>query len=369
MDPSANTPSTTLTFARLGWSADRARAFAPNEAAGMVPGRMVSNAAGSTAITEAGPSQIIVQRRFARETTSRVDLPAVGDWLALEPVPGSPRQAALREVLPRTSSFIRNRLSDGKPQVLAANVDTAFLVSGLDNDLNLRRIERYLVLALDGGVTPVVVLNKVDVAVDLDRAVSEVHNVVAGARVIVSSALTGAGLDEMRGFIERGTTACLLGSSGVGKSTLTNALLGEQRQVVKALREDDSRGRHTTSHRELFVLPRGGLLIDTPGLRTVGVLEDSGALEASFGDIETLSRECRFADCSHQSEPGCAVLVAIEAGTISADRLDSHQKLEAERRSVELRADERTRRQANRELGKFYKRTAKQSKRFKRGGS
>jgi ribosome biogenesis GTPase len=295
-------------------------------------------------------------------------MPAVGDWLALEPISENPRLGALREVLPRTSSFVRNRLSDGKPQVLAANVDIAFLVSGLDHDLSLRRIERYLVLALDGGVTPVIVLNKADVASDLPRAVAEVHGVAAGARVIVSSSLTGSGLDEMQALIEPGTTACLLGSSGVGKSTLTNALLGEERQLVKALREDDSRGRHTTTHRELFVLPGGGLLIDTPGLRTVGVLEDSEALEASFAEIEALALECRFADCGHDSEPGCAVRAAIDAGTLAPERFDSHQTLEAERRSVELRADERARRNADRQLGRSYRRTVKQSKNLKRGG-
>jgi ribosome biogenesis GTPase len=368
MDRSMN-PDPTLTFTQLGWTKDRARAFAPKAALGLVPGRVVSNASGNIAVSERGSGQVIVQRRFAREAASRTDLPAVGDWLALEPIAGPPPQMALREVLPRTSSFVRNRPADGKPQVLAANVDTAFLVSGLDHDLNLRRIERYLVLALDGGVTPVVVLNKMDLAVDLDRAVSEVHAVIAGARVIVSSALHGTGIEEMRAYVEPGMTACLLGSSGVGKSTLTNALLGEQRQEVKASREDDSRGRHTTTHRELFVLPGGGLLIDTPGLRSVGVLEDSDALEASFAEIEALARECRFADCGHRSEPGCAVQAAIAAGAITPGRLESHQKLEAERRSVELRSDERARRQASKEQGRFYRRTAKQAKALKRGGS
>lgn len=359
--------SHTLSFDQMGWSNERTVAFAPHASAGLVPGRVVSSAAGASAITSSGPTEVIVQRRFAREADSRVGMPAVGDWLALEPMSGNPRQAALREVLPRTGSFVRNRPSDGKPQVLAANVDVAFLVSGLDHDLNLRRIERYLVLALDGGVTPVVVLNKVDLAVDLAGAVSEVHAVAAGTRVVVVSALTGTGLDEIRAFVPPGMTACLLGSSGVGKSTLTNALLGEHRQAVKALREDDSRGRHTTSHRELFALPDGGLLIDTPGLRTVGVLEDAGALEASFDEIGTLARDCRFSDCQHESEPGCAVRAALEVGTLSEDRFASHQKLEAERRAVELRSDERVRRLADRQLGRYYKRTAKQAKYLKRG--
>ncbi len=363
----SSTKLTSLTFDRLGWSADRAMAFAPHTAAGRLPGRVVSSGVDTVAITEAGPTEVILQRRSARAARSRADLPAVGDWLALEPVSDGPRQAAVREVLPRRSSFMRNRTSDGKPQVLAANVDVAFLVSGLDLDLNPRRIERYLVLALDGGVTPVVVLNKVDIALDLERAVAKVHGVAAGTRVIVASARTGSGIDEMASFLPDGVTACMLGSSGVGKSSLINTLLGEERQAVKAARADDSKGRHTTTRRELFGLPAGGLLIDTPGLRSVGVLEDAGALEASFGEIEALARECRFSDCAHESEPGCAVVAALEAGSLSAERYASHQKLEAERHSVQLRADERARRQADRERGRFYRRMARMAERNKRG--
>lgn len=359
----SDTFATPLAFEDLGWSADRAMGFSPHAAAGHLPGRLVSSAGDGMAVTAAGPTQVLIQRRFARETSSRVDLPAVGDWLALEPVAEYPRQAALREVLPRTSAFVRQRLSDGQPQVLAANVDTAFLVSGLDDDLNLRRIERYLVLALDGGVTPVVVLNKVDVALDLTRAVTEVHAVAAGTRVVVTSAIEGTGIDELRSYLDRGTTACLLGSSGVGKSTITNALLGEERQVTKALRDDDSKGRHTTTHRELFAIAGGGLLIDTPGLRTVGVLGESDAVEATFDEVDRLARECRFSDCHHEGEPGCAVTAAIEAGTLSPERLASHHKLEAERHSAELRADQRARREAERRTGKSFKQHKKNLRR------
>ena len=352
MEPTVSTP---LAFGRLGWSADRAMAFAPHAAAGLLPGRVISSAGTGLAVPEAGPTELVIQRRFAREATDRTDLPAVGDWLALEHLSDSPRQAALRDVLPRSGTFVRQRLSDGQPQVLAANVDTAVLVSGLDNDLNLRRLERYLVLAMDGGVTPVVVLNKVDIALDLARAVSEVHRIAAGTRVVVTSAVDGTGVNELRDFLVPGTTACLLGSSGVGKSTLTNAVLGEERQLTKELREDDSKGRHTTTHRELFAVPDGGLLIDTPGLRTVGVLGESDSVQATFDEVESLSRECRFTDCHHEGEPGCAVAAAIEAGTLSPDRLASHHKLEAERHYAEIRSDQRARREADRKLGKFFK--------------
>lgn len=356
--------SSTPSLAELGWTADRAMAFAPHAAAGLLPGRVVSSE-GGLAVTAAGPLEVVIQRRFAREAADRTELPAVGDWLALEPLAGDGRQGAVREVLPRGGTFVRQRLSDGQAQVLAANLDVAFLVSGLDHDLNLRRIERYLMLALDGGVTPIVVLNKVDVAVDLQAAIADVHAVAAGTRVVVTSAVEGSGLAELRSILGSGQTACLLGSSGVGKSTITNALLGEARQAVKTLRDDDSKGRHTTTHRELFALPGGGLLIDTPGLRTVGVLGDGEAVAATFDEIGMLARACRFSDCAHEHEPGCAVQAALLAGTLSAARFASHQKLEAERHAAELRADERARREADRRTGKSFKRLKKELKQRK----
>jgi ribosome biogenesis GTPase len=315
------------------------------------------------AITEAGPREIVMQRRYAREVASGLDLPAIGDWLALEPLDGSPPRAALREVLPRTGTFVRQDGPGAEPQVLAANLDLAFLVSGLDHDLNVRRIERYLLLALDGEVTPVLVLNKVDIALDLPRAVAEVHAVAAGARVIVTSAIDGTGIDELRGQLAKGSTACLLGSSGVGKSTITNALLGEERQAVRALREDDSRGRHTTTRRELFAVPGGGLLIDTPGLRSVGVRAEGDALAATFDEIDTFARRCRFRDCRHQGEPGCAVRAAIATGSLDETRLASRQKLEAELAWVERKSDDRARRAADRKLGRFFKQHKKNLRR------
>jgi len=240
-------------------------------------------------------------------------------------------------------------------------------VSGLDHDLNLRRVERYLVLAFDAGVTPVVVLNKVDLAVDIEQHVTRVHRVAAGTRIVVASALTGAGLPEIRALLTPGTTACLLGSSGVGKSTITNALLGEARQAVNPLREDDGRGRHTTTRRELIALPGGGLVIDTPGLRTVGLPGDAAGLAATFAEIDGMARLCRFRDCRHEGEPGCAVQAALDDGAISADRIESHRKLEAERRWVGLRADSRARRAADRRLGRIYRRAGRAAERYKHG--
>jgi ribosome biogenesis GTPase len=220
-------------------------------------------------------------------------------------------------------------------------------------------LERYLVLAYDGGVTPVVVLNKSDIALDLESAVTEVHAMAAGTRVVVTSALTGEGIEELRAMLPADQTGCLLGSSGVGKSSITNALLGEDRQVVRALREDDSKGRHTTTRRELFRVPGGGMLIDTPGLRTVGVLADVTGLAASFADVESIGRRCRFNDCRHDGEPGCAVQAAIEEGALDAGRLASHHKLEAERRWLERRNDARARHAAERRFGRLVRDASK----------
>jgi ribosome biogenesis GTPase len=356
-----------LALRDLGWSTEREVAFRDRARSGLVPGRVVRSGGKPLAQTGSGHVEVILRDPRAGAPEQPEGGPAVGDWLALQPVPDEPRRAVLQEVLPRSGSIVRARASDGQPQVLAANLDLAFLVSSLDHDLNPRRIERYLLLAAEGDVTAIVVLNKVDIAVDLAAAVSEVHAVAPGTRVIVSSALTGVGVEELRSHLRTGLTACLLGSSGVGKSSLLNALLGEDRQAVQAIRENDSRGRHTTTHRELFRLPEGGLLIDTPGLRTVGVLGDEQALAATFDDLRRIAMGCRFSDCRHGPEPGCAVQAAIMAGRLSSARLASHRKLEAELRSAAIRADVRSERAEGRRLGRFYKHHGKLAGRYKRG--
>jgi ribosome biogenesis GTPase / thiamine phosphate phosphatase len=347
-----------LPLRALGWTPARAAAFGPHALAGLLPGRVTSSGGATTAATGDGPVEVVLQRRTQRDLTTDRDLPAIGDWLALQPVSADPPRAALRAVLPREGTITRSRVDGGGAQVLAANVDLAFLVSGLDHDLNLRRLERYLVLAHDGGLTSIVVLNKVDIALDLEAAVSDVHRIAAGTRVVVASARLGTGIEELRELLGPGTTGCLLGSSGVGKSSIANALLGQERQAVQALREDDSKGRHTTTRRQLFEVPGGGLLIDTPGLRTVGITADEDGLTASFADVDGLARECRFTDCRHGNEPGCAVQAAIADGRLGADRLASHRKLEAERRWLRDRDDVRARRETDRRFGRMYREVA-----------
>jgi len=339
----------------LGWSPEREAAFATLRADGSIPGRVVSHGRGQLrAETAVEPVLVIVQRGFRRAASGPEDHPAVGDWLALEPLGGG--SAALREVLPRSSAFIRHDAAEnGGAQVVATNVDTVLLVSALTRDLNLRRLERYLALAWSSGAEPIVVLNKADLCDDVPARVAEVAAVVGDARILVLSARTGMGLDRLQPELAAGRTLALLGSSGVGKSTITNALLGAERQLVREVREDDQRGRHTTSARELFRLPGGALLIDTPGMRSIGLWEAGEGLETAFGDVEALAASCRFSDCRHEVEPGCAVRAAVASGELGEDRLESRRKLMREMASIDRRNSVAQARAENRRFGRMIR--------------
>jgi ribosome biogenesis GTPase len=233
------------------------------------------------------------------------------------------------------------RLDD--EQVMAANVDVALLVAGLDHDFNLRRIERYLAVAWSSGITPVVVLNKSDLADDVDGRLLAVAAIAPGVAIVAISAATGDGLDALSAHLPAGATTAILGSSGVGKSTILNALLGEDRQRTGVVRESDSRGRHTTTHRELFQVRNGALLIDTPGIRALEVLEADDGLDATFDDVTELAAACRFSDCGHDGEPGCAIRVALADGRLSEERLAGHRKLERELAHNARKSDPRAR--------------------------
>ncbi len=291
----------------------------------------------------------IVSGRFRFEALANSDYPAVGDWVVLAAGDGDP--AVITAVQPRRSAFVRSAADASRrtaghladEQVLAANVDVAFLVAGLDHDFNLRRLERYLAVAWSSGVRPIVVLNKADVALDLEQRLLDVESVAPAVPIIVLSALTGDHLADLTPYLASGQTAVVLGSSGVGKSTLVNALLGETRQATAEVRSDDSRGRHTTTHRELFELPGGAMLIDTPGIRSLEVAGADEGVEVAFDDIAELALRCRFSDCRHDGEPGCAIRSALDDGSLSADRFASHRKLERELAHAERKVDYRAR--------------------------
>ena len=291
--------------------------------------------------------------RLLYENTDASALPVVGDWVAIQPFDDD---AIIHAVLPRFSAFYRKGAGETtRRQAVAANIDTVFLVNGLDNDFNVRRIERYLVQAAGSGARSVVVLNKTDLCPDLPAYIDEVNRIAAGIDVVSLSAKEEAGMDVLESYITEGSTVAFLGSSGVGKSSLVNRLLGEERLSTGSVREDDSRGRHTTTHRELVLLPNGGLVIDTPGMRELQLWGEEDDLQAVFADIEELTASCRFRDCRHESEPGCAVQEALNTGELDADRFISYSKLLRELAHLDRRQNELARQQAKKREKNFGK--------------
>ena len=340
----------------LGWDAGWDEAFAPFAAGGRRPARVVA-VHKETAIVRgdvSGDRAATVSGRFRFDALATSDFPAVGDWVALEPTDAGAATddpAVIAAVLPRRTAFVRSAADASRrtagnladEQVIAANVDIAFLVAGLDGDFNLRRLERYLAVAWSSGVTPVIVLNKAHIARHLEGRFVAVESVAPGVPVVVLSALTGDHVTDLGPYLVEGRTSVVLGSSGVGKSTLLNTLLGEQRQATSDVRDDDSRGRHTTTHRELFALPGGALLIDTPGIRSLEVAGADEGVDAAFDDIAELATQCRFSDCGHESEPGCAIRRAIAEGALDEGRIAGYQKLERELAYSARREDPRAR--------------------------
>lgn len=324
-----------------GWSTTCDRAFAPWAEAGFEAGRVALEHRGAyQLLTPAGDLSAEVAGQFRHQTEDSQSFPAVGDWVVVQRQEGAP--AIIHAVLPRQSEFVR-KAAGGKTegQVVAANVDTVFLVCGLDGDFNLRRIERYLVAAWESRAMPIVVLNKADTCTDLGDRLDQVAAIALGVPIHAVSAATGGGLEQLTPYLMPGQTVALIGSSGVGKSTLTNHFLGVPHQATQAVRDDDSRGRHTTTGRHLLTLPSGALLIDTPGMRELQLWTTSEGLEATFADIEELAKNCRFRDCRHQGEPGCAVEAAIAVGDLECARLHSYHKLQREQQWLDQRQDAR----------------------------
>ena len=326
----------------LGWSPEFAKAFEEYTARGWQPARVsLEHTHVYRVMSAEGEHLARVSGRLRHHAERRAEFPAVGDWVAVEQAGG--RDVRVHAVLPRKGRFSRRAAGDvTEEQVVAANVDVVFLVSGLDNDFNPRRIERYLLTAWEGGASPVIVLNKADLVDDVAPFVEAVGPLAGGVPIVPVSARVAESVGELRRFLGHGRTGALLGSSGVGKSSIVNALIGEERLRTREVRESDSRGRHTSTARELLLLPdRAGILIDTPGMRELQLWDAADSMGSAFADIETVAAGCRFRDCRHAGEPGCAVAAAVEEGTLSPIRLESFQKLQAEQAFQNGQVDQR----------------------------
>ena len=323
-----------------GWN-ERFAALAAEEPL-KLPGRVTAQEKGlCRVITEAGELLAEPSGKFRFQAQSGADYPAAGDFVLLEPGAAPQQRAVFHRVLPRKSCFVRKAAGTARQeQVVAANVDTVFLCMSLNRDFNLRRLERYLTLAWDSGASPVVVLTKADLCGELPARLQEAESAAAGAQVLAVSALEQDGAAALQPWLRPGQTVAFLGSSGVGKSTLINCLLGRQRQETGGLGWAD-KGRHTTTRRELILLPRGGLVLDTPGMRELGLWDAGQGVERTFEELEALAGGCRFGDCTHTSEPGCALQAALRQGTLDPERFASWQKLRAESAEDRRAAKER----------------------------
>jgi len=330
----------------LGWGPDLGHAFSlllSQSSLPLVPGRVVRQERGLLTVQTSERAWLArPSGRLLHQAPGAEALPTIGDWVALL-LPSGDGEALLHALLPRRSVLMRRGAgSEHEGQLLAANLDVVFLVAGLDGNYNPRRIERALTLAWNSGAEPVVVLSKADLHEDVSGRVLEVQSLSPGVPVLALSAQQGTGLEALRERLPAGKTGALLGSSGVGKSTLVNRLLEEARLATQPVRPDDDRGRHTTTHRELFVLPHGGLLIDGPGMRELGVVDDAG-IDTAYADVTELAAACRFRDCTHRTEPGCAVAAAIDDGRLDPARYTAWRKLQAEAHRQALRSDARAR--------------------------
>lgn len=315
----------------LGWNADWERAFEPHRAAGLRPGRVaLEDKHAFTVVTAEGETPARIAGRLHHAVPSPADLPKVGDWIGLRHKPGESR-AVIHEVLPRRTSLTRKVPGrEAVPQVLAANMDVAFVVQALDQTFNARRLERFLVMVHEGGARGVVVLNKADLDDRVDERVIQARAAAGETPVIPVSARTRRGIGELRAHLAPGRTCVFVGTSGVGKSSLINRLYGEAVQATLDVREHDGKGRHTTTWRELILLPGGGLVIDTPGMREFHMWMADGGLDEAFPDIAALELRCHFRACTHTREARCAVQAALADGSLAADRFASYEKLRHE---------------------------------------
>lgn len=324
-----------MTLEALGWSEVWRQRFAALGTDGLVPGRVVGEHRTHFRVaTDETELTAEITGRLRNAANQRSDLPGVGDFVALRLAVGD-GPASIDAVLPRTTELVRKAAGESRPQLLAANVDNIFIVIGLDGDFNLQRIERYVALVRSGRSSPIIIVNKVDLSSDVDGAIAQIAAAEPGVPIHAISARSCDSVSQLERYFDGGKTVALIGSSGVGKSTLTNQLLGWPAQATGEVRVHDSRGRHTTTHRQFFIRERGGTLIDTPGMRGLELWNEAAVSQPNFEDIEDLATLCRFRNCHHESEPGCAVRAAVARSDLEGNHLANYTKLS---RKSQLRA-------------------------------
>lgn len=352
----------------FGWSEFFENHFRPYAAEGYTAGRIaLEHKQLYRVYTEHGELLADITGKLRHEAISRADLPAVGDWVVLRPRPEEGK-ATIHAILPRRSKFARKTAGERtEEQIVGANIDTVFLVMSLNQDFNLRRIERYLIVAWNSGASPAIVLSKADLCAEVATRVEEIQAVAAGVPLHVISIVTQEGLDALTPYFRSGQTVALLGSSGVGKSTLINHLLGREQQRVQAVREDDDRGRHTTTHRELILLPQGGLVLDTPGMRELQLWDGQEGMPRAFDEIEELASRCYFRNCQHQDEPRCAVREALEVGALDPARYRNYDKLQRELHYLEIKQDKGAQIAEKKKWKKLSRMASKRSEMKRRG--
>jgi ribosome biogenesis GTPase len=304
----------------LGWNGQRTLEFQPYAADGLMPGRLIAEHRTHYRVaTDLVELSATITGRFRSDAAQHTALPCVGDYVALRPSVGD-GPGLIEAILPRTSALVRKAVGKSRPQLVATNVDFILIVMALDGDFNVQRLQRYLALAAESGAAPVIVINKADLSHVAAETTGQIEDIASGVPMHIVSARNATGMAALTQYLDGNRTIVLVGSSGAGKSTMTNQLLGQTLQATQEVRSHDSRGRHTTTHRRLFIRPRGGVIIDTPGMRGVELWEPSKRAESDFVDIEALALQCRFRNCRHESEPSCAIRAALASGVLDAKR-------------------------------------------------